>query len=67
MLGHLLRRLAAAFADRESAEHRGMRLLKENLSPTQRKQYEECRSFEAMGGGQRPALPHSSWDFDEHR
>ena len=68
MLGPLLRRLVAAFADRESAEQRGMRLLKENQSPTQRKQYDESRSFEAIGGdsGRRYRIRHgTSMNIDE--
>jgi hypothetical protein len=46
----LVRAFWVAFARGEPPEQRGMRLLKANLTSTQREQFERCRFFEVVGG-----------------
>ena len=68
MLSHLLRRLATLVVDDGTAAEKGMRLLKENLTPKQREQYEVARSFEVIGSesGRRYRIRHgNSINIDE--
>jgi hypothetical protein len=46
----LLRAFLARFEARETASQRAKRLLKANLTPTQRTQYDKFRYFEVIGG-----------------
>ena len=61
-LSYLLRRLATLLVDSETAGQKGMQLLKENLTPEQREQYEEARSFGVIGSesGRRYRIRHGS-------
>jgi hypothetical protein len=46
----LLRAFWGAFASQETAEQQGMRLLKANLTPAQRRQLERSNTFDVIGG-----------------